>query len=148
VPAPLGAEQKQQLVKAALPGYVAALGVSAPLRLDPKVVYVPGKAHLSLDGVEEMYPNQGFALFSPSTVVFGAGLTVSFKPSTADRPVLVDYALHQAGAGTVGVVTYPSSPSQTVTLSDGDHHVSLVVQPADTGWFSVRLNFYEAPASR
>jgi hypothetical protein len=143
-PSSLSADDKLALARAALGSRVSVSGIGAKLRLTPARPFAASQAVLRTRTALMVNPadNGGQITLQPDVAAGaqGPGVEVSFRPTVANRPILVDFVLRVSSVNApVGVHLGGSGVQEQRTLAAGDHHVTAVVIPGDTGWQTVSL---------
>ncbi len=142
VPGALSADAQLALARAALGTRANVSGIGSKLRVTPAQPFAANQAELRTGMALDVRPESGGGVITLQTDVTGTPggpkVEVSFRSGQANRPVLVDFIL------TVSEVNAPvrvwvggQGVSEQRILPAGDHHVTTIVMPGDTGWYTV-----------
>jgi hypothetical protein len=145
-PPSLPAATQLAMARAALGPGVPFTGIGAQLRLTPAAPYAPNRGVLRTSMALAVDPEEnadGRITLQPDFVGSPGGpeVEVRFRPTYVGRPVLVDFVLQVSSSkGSVGAFLMGPGVKQHLTLSTSDHHVTALVVPEDTGWYTVSLS--------
>jgi hypothetical protein len=130
---------------------VTVSGIGAKLRLTPGRPFTANQAELRTSMALAVHPQHegGVITLQPDVVGTSGGPTVEvrFRPSLVNRPVLVDFVMKVSTVNApVGVYLGGHGVKEHRTLPGGDHHVTALVLPGDTGWYTVSLSVLRTSA--
>ena len=143
-PGQLAPSAQVSMARASLGNQTTITGIGAQLRLTPARPFVPNQGELRTSMALSVDPDAsgGVITLQPDVVGSPGGpeVEVHFRPTLPNQPVLVDFVLRVSSVNApVGVYLSGHGIKDHRALAEGDQHVTALVIPGDTGWYTVSL---------